>query len=515
MNMTSDFLCRLLRDYSPVQFGGGKPFEVCQYCLLSEASGGNSGFCVYVSALSELASIKVKPASSAFIAVKDCDFSGFSAFGVPVIVLDTEAPVHEIFSLLLRSFFEDSKKLEDFRQGLIRLFSERTGIDSILRFATGKLGNPFAIFDSSYSVISSSAPLDLTVPDWLSVVNNSYANVDVISSQSREGVLRMFHEYSFPTTVKLPNGYYEMVIKLFGGSENPALLVLYSYMNDFSRRDYDCVLFLANMIESSYIRSTEDLSFKSPSDLIFDFLINGSGTLPQQFIDKAEIKFPPVMRLLLIKPRERFHTVPYKFILKNTEKIFPKALSFENSKYVFLLSKDTALNEKTNSTAFESLNAFLSEHRLAAGISSSFSDTSSFKSAMREAEAALELGILQSGGKNVFFYADYIINDIVRVLNEHTNVFEFCHPALKQLIDYDSQYGTFYSKTLEAYLSYSGDMNKCAEKFSLHYNSIKYRINIIQNICDIDLHNAATFTSLYISYLIFNMYFKKGDNFTA
>lgn len=515
MNMTSVFLCRILKDYNPVLYGEEKSFELCQYCLLSEASGSNSQCCAYISKLSELLSGKVRPAACAFIAVKDCEAAELSEIGVPVLVLETSASESEVFSFLLRRYFEDMKKCEDFRSGIIKLFSERMSIDSVLAYATEKLCNPLVIFDSSYSVVSCSNLPNLDIPDWQSVVGNSYANVDVLSSQSKDGLLRLFHEYSVPTTAKMPNGYYETVTQLFGGSENPALLVLYSYLNDFTECDYDCVLFLANMIESSYLRSAEDLSFKSPSDVIFDFLINGDGTLPQQFIDKADVKFPPKMRLMLIKPYDRFHTVPYKFILKSVGKLFAKAFCYENSKYVFLLCRDSALNEKSNPAPFEGLHAFLSEHRLAAGISNAFCDICAFCTAMREAEAALELGIMLNTSENVFCYVDYIVNDILNVLNEHANIFEFCHPALKQLIEYDSQYSTFYAKTLEAYLSFSGDMNKCAEKFSLHYNSIKYRINIIQNICDIDLHDAATFTSLYISYLILNMYSNKGSGFTV
>ena len=62
------------------------------------------------------------------------------------------------------------------------------------------------------------------------------------------------------------------------------------------------------------------------------------------------------------------------------------------------------------------------------------------------------------------------------------------------------------------YLECNGSIADCAQRYYMHYNSIKYRLKVIQSVCGVDLNDPNTFVQLYLSFKITEVLEKLEDS---
>ncbi|MEW8971666.1 MAG: helix-turn-helix domain-containing protein, partial [Mesobacillus sp.] len=79
---------------------------------------------------------------------------------------------------------------------------------------------------------------------------------------------------------------------------------------------------------------------------------------------------------------------------------------------------------------------------------------------------------------------------------------------LHKILEYDYQHNTELAATLECYLSNSQSTKKTAEMMFLHENTVKYRINRIKKIIEIDDLAGELGLELYLALKI-NQYLNK------
>lgn len=84
-----------------------------------------------------------------------------------------------------------------------------------------------------------------------------------------------------------------------------------------------------------------------------------------------------------------------------------------------------------------------------------------------------------------------------RYLNDELK--DFYNTTLKPLVDYDKKKSTELVRTLESYFRNNGNLTKISKELFAHYNTILYRINRINEICQIDLNNPDDQLDLQIS----------------
>jgi DNA-binding PucR family transcriptional regulator len=69
---------------------------------------------------------------------------------------------------------------------------------------------------------------------------------------------------------------------------------------------------------------------------------------------------------------------------------------------------------------------------------------------------------------------------------------QFCHPAIIKLQEYDLKNHTDYLSSLEIYLEFDGNITESAAYFSIHRNSMLYRIGKIEEIAGLSLADVNT-----------------------
>ena len=127
-------------------------------------------------------------------------------------------------------------------------------------------------------------------------------------------------------------------------------------------------------------------------------------------------------------------------------------------------------------------------------------------SGLQEALRTYDLvGVLHHIDKNVLGYDELGIYQVLFELN-HSTVFDnYCDAVFHSLWDYDRDNNAALFQTLESYFKNEFDMKKTATDLFVHINTLRYRINQIENIMGRDLKNIRDITEIETAFMVRTM----------
>lgn len=110
--------------------------------------------------------------------------------------------------------------------------------------------------------------------------------------------------------------------------------------------------------------------------------------------------------------------------------------------------------------------------------------------AYSEARLAVDMGriIGQPGGLN--HYDDMGVYRLLHQFPEPSRLLEFATRVLQPMLDYDARHGGQLLATIEAYLSCERNLARTARQLSVHYNTVKYRVQRADTLLEGGLHNS-------------------------
>lgn len=145
------------------------------------------------------------------------------------------------------------------------------------------------------------------------------------------------------------------------------------------------------------------------------------------------------------------------------------------------------------------LQEFLTGNNLYCSISNIFSQYVGIKTYYEQALFVMEHVLYVSPDRNLCYYRESIIQHMLFLCSQSVYLKELCHPKILMLQAYDLQFNTQYLDTLLTYMECLFNIAECARRLNLHYNTIKYRLEIIQTICKINYDDINEVTELLIS----------------
>jgi purine catabolism regulator len=159
---------------------------------------------------------------------------------------------------------------------------------------------------------------------------------------------------------------------------------------------------------------------------------------------------------------------------------------------VLLLSKDAHAREKILQRVMQikqEIDRLFPELEVVVGISRSCDDYRCLPQAYREALETLSIGRKLNNNGDIQFFADLGIYQVLMKFKEMPELAEYYANILGKLENLDSSTRSDLLKTLEAYFGANGNIYKAAQNLYLHRNSMKYRLERIAEILDVDLDN--------------------------
>ena len=151
-------------------------------------------------------------------------------------------------------------------------------------------------------------------------------------------------------------------------------------------------------------------------------------------------------------------------------------------------------------TFHQRLTSFVREHVCHAGISPQFRDFSLLPHAIQAANAAFRLGQTRHPHFWYYLFDDYRLEYMLEKIGKDLPASMLCHPSILELIVYDQKHHTELAYTLQVYLQCNLNMTTAAGQLYIHRTTFCRRMDHIQQITKLDIHNPDTILALLLSY---------------
>ncbi len=169
-------------------------------------------------------------------------------------------------------------------------------------------------------------------------------------------------------------------------------------------------------------------------------------------------------------------------------------------------------NGGTLSEAVETVEGFLQDSYLKAGISYEFSGLRSLKQYYLQSRVALEEGMKRYPLRWVNRFEDIALDYLLGKCTERLSPAVVCSPAVLMLKDYDREHRTEYYDTLRTYITCQMNAVKAAKELFIHRSTFLYRMSHIRDLIHLDLENPDQLLYLLLTYRLLEKEERTGDN---
>jgi sugar diacid utilization regulator len=126
--------------------------------------------------------------------------------------------------------------------------------------------------------------------------------------------------------------------------------------------------------------------------------------------------------------------------------------------------------------------------------------------AYREARQALIITQMTSEDKEFAAgYAELGIKRLLYLMIDHPELETFCEENLSQLEAYDEEWETELVPTLRVYLAQGANLNSAAKELFVHRHTMRYRLEQIAELLQVDIDSTEVLLNLQIAFLIRDM----------
>lgn len=123
----------------------------------------------------------------------------------------------------------------------------------------------------------------------------------------------------------------------------------------------------------------------------------------------------------------------------------------------------------------------------------------------KEAQKAIKLGRIMYNKNKTIFYNKLGIYKLLSSIYSTQDACEFCREKLKNIIEYDAKYNGNFTETLKCIVKNDWNLKSASRDMYIHYNTIKYRFNKINEILNINLQNQEEKLNIAIALKLLDM----------
>lgn len=254
-------------------------------------------------------------------------------------------------------------------------------------------------------------------------------------------------------------------------------------------------------------------------DLLFSIIFNNNLSLDYLKYQSQEVNFSfdgylQFFEINFLLPQSE-NAIILNDVDKDTICQFIHTL-FENEHIPILSSsytKNIIALINVNNTSFDTLNTLFPQilnyikenypnYIVNIGIGTRQKSLEKYKLSYEQASKCINLAIKQKQKNMIYYYEQLGLYQLFYDINNKTLLENFVHNILYSLITYDKKYNTNLIQTLEVYLNKNCNLNQTAETLFIHRNTIKYRLQRIEEITNTSLDDAFTRLNFFNAILI-------------
>lgn len=140
--------------------------------------------------------------------------------------------------------------------------------------------------------------------------------------------------------------------------------------------------------------------------------------------------------------------------------------------------------------------------RYRVGVSDVFAEFADLPTQMNNADHALTMGRVCAPGQYMYQFSDYRLYSLLAAARSQLDLHEFLPDALRRMEKYDLENNMELVPTLHAFLLEERNWVNTAARLHIHRNTLRYRIDRIQELTGLDLENPMQRLSLLFAFAV-------------
>lgn len=398
--------------------------------------------------------------------------------------------------------------VSDARARLIACAVSTDDMDVIADACADFVSNPVTVITSSFSIVTYSRSHEVPDPIWKNAVDRGYITLEFATTLNNWDDLKdKVHPRRLERlTVSQISQWRRRFFKLeYTGHLMGYLNVAEceSLLDDHADADYDLVASL--LAKEIFIRRTnlvdrgEDRCEEVVLSLINDEYVDRLHFLEMIRGTKLDHNSDYLVACIDIHRHHSYNAGKDTF-KEELLSFFPGAYIVVESGVVTILF-DQAAHPMTHPATDEKLACYLARRDLTMGTSDTFGELFSLKTYQQQALFAQAHADEAAGTGRVCRYEDVKLLDLI----DHIPADErerYCSAGVREMADYDAEHHTWYLETLYQVLSCGGNTGAAADELCVHRNTIRYRLDRMQELFGVDAADARMTAGYLVSSII-------------
>lgn len=256
---------------------------------------------------------------------------------------------------------------------------------------------------------------------------------------------------------------------------------------------------LLNRLLSS--RNYNSYRYNMHQNILSDAIDSASKEETALRIHAAKLKFPANMRAIVIssclfRGSDYLYDTLFPIITKN----LPNSPKFMKNNSVVAIVECNE-NGEFSPEAFEILKSIAENNKIIIGASNCFHNPAQIGDYYQQALQTISSAKRFSMIYGLHFYSDHAFYVLLSNIQDKS-LAEYIHPLLPKLAKHDAKNNTEFYRTLRVYAQTGFSKNKAADMIFLHRNTIKYRIQQMEQLFSVNLSDySLLFTLMYSFYI--------------
>lgn len=376
----------------------------------------------------------------------------------------------------------------------------KNDIDEIVQLVYQELNCPFNITDESYH-LKVQIPLE-PIHDliWDTYLKNNTLPPHIIKLLDEDQLLEKGYSSNKPYIVLSPTlgEYPRVTIRIKYEQKIYGYLTVYYINRNVTEDDLDKIELVSQVLAHYYSKKEKNISsIQNIYELFITQLLLGQIKNEDdlsRWQNSLQVPIQSNVQIVCAKLDQKSN-----FLLRNIYHEIKNYYNYDKCtlfKDGFYLLFDQ-INLTSNQTLQKNIISSLQKYDFKIGISDTYSQLIQTHTYRKQAEIT---SALCKPGKMLYF-SNYYLEAISYLIKDKKI---YIHPSFDLLKEYDKNNKTEYLNTLISYLTHFGRQHEMELELKVHRNTIRNRLNFIENVCAISLDDAYTFTSLYMSYIIYH-----------
>jgi len=369
------------------------------------------------------------------------------------------------------------------------ILSKGQGITPLLEAGYDMLGMPLHLLDPAFRLIRKVGGEGLDDERWLEYIEEGVISEKQLVRIKESGYLQRVQNPEGIPTIEAGCGGRPDVIGCDVVAKGKLIGRLGIWCTrSYTREDIDIVALLGKSLSAELQKyHLPYLDLHSRGDYFLSRILReevGTKEEIEHLQNILDVKVEGRLRILLVREtrENKNECCAPSFIQRKVQAIFPRSLCTVVDDQVVALLNGNA-GKSLSPEKRKELAALAERNKFRCGISREYDLLSKTAEHLRQAKAALRFA---PADRLLSCYEDIFLTDILFLCSQSVNPEDLCYPPLLRLREYDASYHTEYVSSLRLFINHSGNMSRAAKALSIHYNTMKYRIDVIKELLEIE-----------------------------